>query len=434
MKKYFKLTIYIFLIIFSLVFFLYPGITITRVVMDSQLRTTGESSLVPKWFMKSSKRYLSWANRYINSNFAKDLYHDDIPATEWPMFGSAFFLVTAETLYNQDKIDVSEKKLQEAIEKAAEIIASPITATWVKTKWGDDYLHTENIFYRMLLMMGLSSYESITGDRQYHDLISEQSQSLTAELMATENCMLNDYPNECYPSDVLWSVAAIQRVAKLDQTNHNELVDKLMTSLNGPLNVDGLPAYELHAYSGKIKQDPRGCGNSSIITFAAELNTEIAQDWFTAHDKYFWKHTPWVVGFTEKPANEFSEFMDVDSGPVIYGFGSMASVFGIGASKGVGRIDRAAPLTMEAVTASWPTPFGMLLPAVMGYKAIRSDCLGEIAILFSMTRPIQTDSIVPFDGPVPTIVVISNLLFYLMGIALISIAVRYIFKLFRQQK
>ena len=68
------------------------------------------------------------------------------------MFGSAYLLVTAEELHRTGKIDATRGVVREAIDKAAEVVASPITATWVRTKWGDDYLERENVFYRMLLI------------------------------------------------------------------------------------------------------------------------------------------------------------------------------------------------------------------------------------------------------------------------------------------
>ena len=126
------------------------------------------------WFKSAAGRFLSWANTYLDTNYAQSLHHDDIPATEWPMFGSVFFLVTAEDLQKQGKIDATQGTIREAVEKAAQIVASPVTATWVKTKWGDGYLEKENVFYRMLLILGLSSYERITGDTQYHALMSQQ--------------------------------------------------------------------------------------------------------------------------------------------------------------------------------------------------------------------------------------------------------------------
>ena len=215
----------------------------------------------------------------------------------------------------------------------------------------------------------------------------------------------DDYPGECYPADMLWAVAAIQRAARLDGTHHDALAESLMETYDGPLKAaEGLPAFQADSRSGYIIQGARGCGNSGILLFASELDPEIAGRWYNAYDKNFWKDTPWCVGFTEKPLQSQDDFMDVDSGPVIFGIGSVALAFGIGASKTVGRIDRAAPLTMETVACSWPTPFGFLIPGLMGRLAAQSWSLGEVAILFSMTRPTLAAETVPFEGHAPPIV------------------------------
>jgi len=84
--------------------------------------------------------------------------------------------------------------------------------------------------------------------------------------------------------------------------------------------------------------------------------------------------------------------------------GSVASAFGIGASRAVGRYDQAAPLVMEAVACSWPTPFGFLFPMLMGKMAMNGACLAETALLFSMTRPNRAAEPTPYTGFAPLLV------------------------------
>ncbi len=407
-------------IVLTLALFIYPAITICILLLDTHLHETGESRLVPMWFNSAAGRYLSWANTYLETNYAESLYHDDIPATEWPMFGSVFLLVTAEDLQGQGKIDATRGTVREAVERAAEIVASPVTATWVKTKWGDSYLERENVFYRMLLILGLSSYERITGDGRYRSLMSTQRVTLAEELAQAKLHLRDDYPNECYPADMLWAVAAIQRAARLEDTNHDQLAESLIAAFDGPLKApEGLPAFQADSRSGRIIQGGRGCGNSGLLLFAAELDPEVAGRWYTAYETDFWKDTGWIAGFTEMPRDWDEPFMDVDSGPVLFGFGSVATAFGIGAAKVVGRYDHAAALTMEAIACSWPTPFGFLIPGLMGHLAVKSWSLGEVAILFSMTRPTCVVERVPLEGPAPGIVWL--LLAAYTGVGLFSI-------------
>ena len=375
------------------------------VVMDSQLNQTGQCRLAPMWFESAAGRFLSWATTYLDTDYAKSLRHDDIPATEWPMFGAVFFLVTAEDLQGQGKIDATQGTIRKAVEKAAEIVASPVTATWVKTKWGKGYLEKENVFYRMLLIMGLSSYEKITGNTQYHAVMSRQRVTLAEELAEAKLHLRDDYPGECYPADMLWAVAAIQRAARLDGDCHDELAKSLMAAFDGPLKTaEGLPAFQAESRSGRIIQGARGCGNSGILLFASELDPTVAGPWYESYENNFWKDTGWIIGFTEMPLHSQDDFMDVDSGPVLCRIGSVSSAFGIGAAKTVGRIDHAAPLTAEVVASSWPTPFGFLIPGLMGRLAVKSWSLGEVALLFSMTRPTLAAETVPFEGHTPLIV------------------------------
>jgi len=420
MKPSLQFVVAAIVITLSLLFFIYPSVIISMVILDSELRTTGQSVLVPHWFKSTTGRFHSWATDYLESQTAGSLHHNDVAATEWPIFGSVFFLVTAEDLLAGGWVDPTQGRLLEAMDKAAEIVASPITATWVRTKWGDTYLEQENVFYRMLLILGLSSYENSTGNTQYHEMMSRQRQSLARELTEAPLHLRDDYPDECYPTDVLWAVAAIQRAAQLDGTNHTQLARSLMTTFNGPIRaVEGLPAFQVDAKSGQILQNARGCGNSGILQFAAELDPPLASLWYHNYESQFWKDTGWMAGFSELPNGSDPTFMDVDSGPVLLGLGSVASAFGIGAAKTVGRIDHAAPLTMEAVACSWPTPFGFLVPGFLGKMAADSGCLGEVALLFSMTRPAYGVERVPFTGHAPGVVWI--LLFVYAGLGLFFI-------------
>lgn len=435
LKLGFHLAVSGVVIALSLMLLIYPAITICLVVMDSHLSQTGESRLVPMWFESAAGRYLSWANAYLDTNYAESLNHNDIPATEWPMFGSVFFLVTAEDLQAQGKIDATQGTIREAVEKAAQIVASPVTATWVRTKWGDGYLEKENVFYRMLLILGLSSYERITADRQYRELMSHQRTTLAEELAQAKLHLRDDYPNECYPADMLWAVAAIQRAARLENTRHDELAESLMAAFDGPLKAtEGLPAFQADSRSGCILQGARGCGNSGLLLFAAELDPAVAGRWYDAYEERFWKDTGWIAGFTEMPRGSSKEFMDVDSGPVLFEVGSVSSAFGIGAAKTAGRMDRAAPLTMEAVACSWPTPFGWLVPGFMGRLAVKSWSLGEVALLFSMTRPALAAETVPFDGPTPLIVWVLLAAYTGAGLFFIWFEIRSVRRLIRRHK
>lgn len=342
--------------------------------------------------------------------------------TEWPIFGSAFLLLTAEELFANGKgAEPMKPNVAEAVKKAAQVVADPATGSWVRRKWGEDYLKRENVFYRMLLLMGFAAYERLTNDRQYHAFMSEQMRSLAEELQKAPFHLRDDYPGECYPSDVLWAVAALQRAGRLEGVRHDALATGIVTVFNGALRTPhGLPAFQANSRSGAIIQGARGCNTSGLLIMAAELDPQAARQWYDAHVRHFWDGGKWIVGFREMPKGGDDSFMDVDSGPVVGGLGSVASAFGIGAARVVGRFDHAAPLTMEVVALSWPTPFGLVTPGILGSLAADGWCLGEIALLFSMSRPAPADVSVPFTGPVPRLVWALAAAYVMLGLLLIA--------------
>lgn len=420
-----SLTIAGVIIVMALALCIYPAGVIVRVLMDSELKTTGESKYLPSWFETTAVQHQAWAVNYLASDLAESVSHENVAATEWPMFGSVFFLVTVQELQAQGKIDGTVGVIREAVERSAEIVASPKTATWVRTKWGDTYLEKENLFYRMLLIMGLSSYEVITENTQYHSFMASQTVSLSAEIDEASLHLVDDYPNECFPNDILWAVAAICRSGELVGIDYTHLAMSLMNTFNEPkVAVQGLPAYQMNSKYGIKLQDPRGCGNSGILIFAAELNPQIAQQWYSAYEKDFWKDNGWLAGFTEQPCGEKDLVMDVDSGPVVFEFGSVASAFGIGAANSVGRLDHSVPLTLEAVACSWPTPFGFLVPKLMGMVAVKSPSLGEVALFFSMSRPNEVEGFVPYEENVPGIVWIMLVAYLAVGSLFIGLELR----------
>ncbi|MCL2105097.1 MAG: hypothetical protein FWH21_08630, partial [Kiritimatiellaeota bacterium] len=385
----------------------------------------GQSRLVPFWFRSLAGRYERWAGHYLDKRIAVTLHDSDVAGTEWPMFGSVFFLVTAEELQRQGLLDARQGEIRRAVEKAREIVVSPDTATWVKTKWGDDYLVRKNLFYRMLLIMGTAAYEEITGDLRCRELMSQQRESLALEMMAAPFHLLDDYPGECWPVDNVLALAALQRAAIREETNHNELVRAVIATLDGALSVSGLPPCKVDAMTGQVLEGPRGCGISGLMLFVAEVDPERATRWYNTYARDFWKQNAWLAGFTEMPRALNSTFTDVDSGPVVFGLGSVASAFGIGAAKAVGRYDHAATLTLEAVACSWPTPFGFILPMSMGKLAMDGACLGETGLLLAMTRPNRTDTVIPFKGRVPLMVWVMFLMYIGVGVLFVSAEVRF---------
>lgn len=376
-------------------FFLIPFLTLTFALLDPNL-ASGEPPRIAFHLHRSlSKRYESWARERVESGRAAQLNTYDISGTEWPMFSSVFYLWTTESLqeaWEQDQrlaLEAPAEYASGAIEAAAALVADPNNATWVKQHWGDSYLQRENLFYRMLLISGLTSYQKLSGQRTYEDLLRDQVESLSAEIDSSPYGLLDDYPGECYPIDILPAIAAIQRADAVLGTDHSAFVQRAVRGFQDTRldPATGLPAYVADSRTGQGYGSARGVGISFMLIWAPELWQQTARDWYTLYEDQFWKEGSLIVGFREYPEGYPSfSILDVDAGPVIADYGTAASAFGIGAARANGRFGQAYGLSAEALAVSWPLPNGTLLLPRMLSNLSDAPYVGEIALLFSLSR------------------------------------------------
>lgn len=370
-------------------------------------------------------RHDAWARERVASGAAENLSYTDVSGTEWPLFGAVFYLWSTEALQEAWEKDPSRAPeapniyARDSIESATALVLDPVHATWVKKHWGDDYLHRENLFYRMLLVSAMTSHNRLTGDERYLPLLREQVEELVTELDISPHGLLDDYPSECYPGDVAATVAAIRRADSVLGTDHSEFAQRALRAFTGDAaDEKGLPAYMASTRTGCAQDEGRGCSNSYVCTHGAEVWPEKAGEWYATYERNFWQERWTAAGFREfsREKEDKDWYTDVDAGPCIDGHGFAASAFGLGAARAQGRMDHAYPLATEMLAVSWPLPNGrLLLPSML------SDCtdapyLGECGILYNLTRTPLDGFEVQRGGHLPGLVLIVMAIYLIGGL------------------
>lgn len=430
--KYFNVIV---ILILSFYFFIIPALQISHNLFDPGLRDGQIPRFTYGWHKSLSGKYAQWAERRVKSGKAAGLEKEDVMGTEWPVFGSVFYLWATEALQNAWELDKSlssvapKEYAKESIEAATALITDPEHAAWVKKYWGDDYLKRENLFYRMLLISGMTSYQKLTGDTKYQAFLSEQVESLAAELDASPHGLLDDYPAQCYPVDILPAIANIKRADSALGTDHSEMVARAIRGFEGE-SLDpetGLTAYNVSSRTGKGYGGARGVGLSFMLTWAPEIWPETAEDWYTKYENHFWQ-TGWLMsGFREFPkSNTQADWsFEVDAGPIVGGYGAAANAFGIGAARANGRMDQAYQLSAAALFISWPMPDGTLLvPRIMS-NVSESPYLGESALLFGFTRtPQMSIGQEVYARKIPLLVFIGLGVMLVLGLVYILLTIR----------
>ena len=421
------------MVMVSLFVFLIPGVIVIRELSDPNIRSAGIPHAAWTLHRTISPQFEQWARERLNSKRAAELSTSNISGTEWPLFGSVFYLWATESLQDAWEKDHSSSAVapnvyaKGAIEAAASLVIDPAQANWVKIHWGTNYLKTENVFYRMLVISALTSHARLTGERQYLPLLKDQVDSLSAELDASQHGLLDDYPGECYPGDVLTAIAMIHRADKVLGTDHSAFVSGAIRGFqNKALDSQGLVPYVASATLGESAGPSRGCGNSYVSLFSPEIWPGQAQKWYNLYSQYFWQEKLTCAGFREfpkdRPGNEW--YLDVDSGLVLKGFGCAACAFGVGAARVNGHFEQAYPLTTEMLVTSWPLPNGnLLLPRLLS-NAADAPYLGEAGILFTLTRLPAEGVSVQTGGSMPGFVLIWLALQFGCGLMLLATAIK----------
>ncbi len=385
----------IILIGLALGFFVIPGCMVILYLHDSGLKDGVIPYCAYSMHGRLTPKYEKWAIDRVASGQAGGVDKCNISGTEWPVFGSVFYLWATESLQAEWEKDPSVSAqspavyARKAIDAATELVIDPNHASWVKAHWGDDYLHEENVFYRTLVIAGLTSHYKLTGDDTHLAMLRDQVDSLANELDRSSHGLLDDYPGECYPTDVMVAIVMIRRADAVLGTDHSAFAQRAIRAFIGKsLDKIGLPPYNANPDTGETGSRSRGCGDSFMFTWALEVWPEQAADWYALYEQYFWQHTWGIAGFREFPRDMPSRnwYMDVDSGPVTCGIGFAASAFGTGAARANGRFDHAYCLGAEMLAISWPMADGTLLwPRVLS-DGVDAPYLGEAAILFCLTR------------------------------------------------
>jgi hypothetical protein len=377
----------------SLFIFVLPGIKVVGYLRDPALN----SGAIPQaaWDLSASlaPRYAAWAKDRIETEHDPD----SVSGTEWPLFGSVFYLQAMESLQAAWALDPHPSKTapasygRAAIEAATALVVDPGQAKWVQNYWGKDYLHHADLFYRYLLISGMTSYTNLTDDGKYLQSLRDQVESLSAELENSPRGFLDDYPNQCYPPDIISALDAIKRADKVLHTDHQALFDRELQAFLPPFSdAHGLPHFNVASESGAPIGPSRGSGNSFNMAATPNLWPSQSAAWYRSYTDLYWQEQDGLVGFREFARDEpaANQFQDVDFGPVILGYGMAASAFGVAATRAQGDLKRAAPLTAEMLATSYPLPGGSLLVPRLLSDAIDAPYLGESGVLFCLTRPV----------------------------------------------
>src|ERR1700722_11246274 len=184
-------------VLLGVVFLVYPASRAVLNIRDPALKGPEIPKVAWRLQRNLTPRYAAWAEERVARGRATKLSTADISGTEWPLFGSVFYLWAIENLQSawnagDHTAGVEPKVLcKDAIIAASDLVIDPRHATWVQKHWGTNYLHHENVFYRMLIIAALTSRERLLHDGAHLDTLRNQVETFSNELNDSKTGLLN---------------------------------------------------------------------------------------------------------------------------------------------------------------------------------------------------------------------------------------------------
>jgi len=403
------------LLLLAFYYFLAPALLIVKNLNDPAIREGRIPQMAWNLHKSITPGFGKWARERVESRVAANLDLYDVPSTEWPIFGSVFYLMATENLQKEweannvsggSSPDAPKVYARSTIDAAVDLVMDPVHHTWVETHWGTNYLHRENVFFRSLLIAAAASYENLTGSRKYRSVLEDQCVTLAGDLDASKYGVLDDYPGECYPIDVFFAVMMIDKAGRLAGIDQSGFVKRSIRAFEGPmLDKLGLPPYTISSITGKpemmcaltrdgeAESSARGIGNSYVLIFARDIWPDVAKQWYASYEKNFWQDLWWASGFRELPKDPryVNWGYDVDAGPILGGFSPAANAYAMPAAVVNGRLDHSYTLLSECIAASWPLPSGRLMGPALLSDQRHAPYLGEANLLWLLSYTKKPD-------------------------------------------
>jgi hypothetical protein len=280
----------------------------------------------------------------------------------------------------------SKGEFSPTIEQCIEELLSPRVRDFDTRSWRGDALdslekghgHAAYLGYFNVL---LGLYRELNPQNRFAGLNDHISSALEKRLAASAIGVIETYPGERYPVDNAPALASIALHHRATQAGDKARLDLLVQNFRRHA-VDpktGL-LYQSLAGDGRPVDRPRGSGTSLASFFLGVGRIPLGRDIFHALNRELAANVAGFGAIREYPRG-IDGREDIDSGPIVFGFGCSATGFSIGGARMFGYPDLFHRLWASAVLAGAPIrPQGRV-------EFVTAGPLGNAILLAMLTAP-----------------------------------------------
>jgi len=159
-------------------------------------------------------------------------------------------------------------------------------------------------------------------------LFKQNCEKIAKALKESPITYLESYSEEIWPADNIIGIATLALHDRIFKPKYKKDIESIIIDIKKRLDPDTkLIPHKIYFNSGKTVQGARGSSQSLILNFLIDIDKEFALSQFIIYKRTFVKRFAGLPGIREFPIG-CNKKGDIDSGPLVFGFGGSATIVG----------------------------------------------------------------------------------------------------------
>ena len=258
---------------------------------------------------------------------------------EW-LFGTYMMAAMGHGQTALQQPDLSERHIA-LMEQCIERMLSPEVRAFDREMWGNDPIdtldqpHEHHAAFLGYFNLVLSLHRLLVPESRFSELNDRITESLVRRISDSRIRLIQSYPFEVYPIDNCAVIGSIGLHARATGVDRHAFIEK-WTAYCRSQYVDadkGLLIQVIDCRNGQPVDFPRASGTALGLYMISYADYGFSRELYAALRKHQAKAVCGFGGVKEYPAGVKGEHGDIDSGPVIFGFGLSSTGFMLGGAR-----------------------------------------------------------------------------------------------------
>lgn len=307
-------------------------------------------------------------------------WQHEVPETQWPFMQFCYFGNACLQLAEADP-ESREAALAE-VRWLIEALQTPRLSGFVTGHFGPPFgpeFRAPSVFVHGLFLNLAVRYRQTSGDRRFDTLLHRVAGALAREFRESGQGILPTYRGMVWPTDNLPALAGLVRYDAVFGSRLADVRTNYVEHMRAHyLDDHGLLASYVDLDGRQVLQGARGVGMGYALHFLRDVDPDLAAKQYARFRRLFFREALGLAAVREFPEGAVPA-VDVDSGMVIFGLGTAASGFAIGACAVMGDAAAARELLRSSILAGGP----VWRDEELSYAAMPP--VGQAVILFAKT-------------------------------------------------